>query len=79
MFDRIMNSLALQQFNRAVERMNEQEKKELELEYEKLTGMECDEAAQLQTNEQFVETMKQAYKNTKRRNAKEIHVMEIYT
>lgn len=78
MFERIVESLTLREFNFAVERMNEEEKKNLELEYEKLTGMECDDAARIQTDEQFVETMKRAYENMKRRREKEVKIVEIY-
>jgi len=68
----------LREFNREVERMNAKEKKNLELEYEKLTGMECDDAALLQTDGQFTETMKRAYENMKKRKEKEAKVIEIY-
>jgi hypothetical protein len=78
MFERIEESLMLREFNFAVKRLNEEEKKNLELEYEKLTGMECDDAARVQTDEQFVETMKQAYENMKRRREKEVKIVEIY-
>ena len=72
MFERIGNLHT--EFNKEVERMNQVEKKELELEYEKLTGMECDDAAMLQTEEQFQETIRQAYENLKKKK----QVIEIY-
>jgi len=79
MFDRILNLVALREFNSAIARMNEQDKKNLELEYENLTGMECDDAARIQTDEQFVETMRRAYENLKRRKPEnKSKVVEIY-
>jgi hypothetical protein len=78
MFERIDELSTLREFNLAVERMNEEEKKNLELEYEKLTGMECDDAALIQTDEQFVETMKQAYENMNKKRDKEVKLVEIY-
>jgi hypothetical protein len=75
MFERI-GSLQ-EELNKEVQRMNELEKKELELEYERLTGMECDDAAMLQTNEQFAETIQQAYENLLKRKGKQ-QVIEIY-
>lgn len=78
MFERIAESAYLREFNLAVERMNEEERKNVELEYEKLTGMECDDAARIQTDEQFVETMKLAYENMKRKREKEVKLVEIY-
>jgi len=79
MFQRISESTYLREFNREVERMNEQERKNLELEYERLTGMECDDAALIQTDEQFTQAMRQAYENLKRKREKEeAKVVEIY-
>jgi len=78
MFERIDELSTLHEFNLSVERMNEEERKNLELEYEKLTGMECDDAARIQTDEQFVETMKQAYENMKKRREREVKLVEIY-
>lgn len=67
MFERISDLTALHEFNLAVQSMNELDRQSLELEYEKLTGMECDDAARIQTDEQFIETMRRAYENLKRR------------
>jgi hypothetical protein len=78
MFERITSTMTLREFNLAVSRMNEVERKNLELEYERLTGMECDDAARLQSDDQFVEAMRQAYENVKRRKQTEGKVMEIY-
>jgi hypothetical protein len=75
MFER--KTSLLQEFNNEVERMNEVDRKELELEYERLSGMECDDAARIQTNDQFVETIKQAYENIQR-SRKKIQTVEIY-
>jgi hypothetical protein len=75
MFERMIS--LLQEFNSEVERMNEVDRKELELEYERLSGMECDDAARIQTNDQFVETIKQAYENIQR-SRKKIQTVEIY-
>jgi hypothetical protein len=75
MFERI-GSLQ-EELNKEVQRMNELEKKELELEYERLTGMECDDAAMLQTNEQFAKTIQQACENLLKRKGKQ-QVIEIY-
>ena len=61
--------------------MNELESRELELEYERLRGMECDDAAVLESDEQFIETIRAAYENIQKRKQKteEIaRVMEIY-
>jgi FKBP-type peptidyl-prolyl cis-trans isomerase 2 len=75
MFER--KTSLLQEFNNEVERMNEVDRKELELEYERLYGMECDDAVRIQTNDQFVETIKQAYENIQR-SRKKIRTVEIY-
>jgi hypothetical protein len=80
MSDRMFERAAVllhEDFNRGVARMNELERKELELEYESLTGMECDDTAKLQTNEQFKETMRQAYEIWVQKK-KRMQVVEIY-
>jgi hypothetical protein len=69
MFKRIRRLSKLKEFNGMVERMSLVDKKELELEYERLAGMECDIAAKLQTKDEFVETMRQAYESMVKKKA----------
>jgi hypothetical protein len=63
MFERISVSEPLREFNRQVSRMNDEDRKNLELEYERITGIECDDAAQAQSDSDFVESMRKAYES----------------
>jgi hypothetical protein len=47
MFETIGISTAVREFNSEVTRMNENGRKNLEMDYEKLTAMECDDAARI--------------------------------
>ena len=82
MFERIAEMNVLREFNRAVARMNDEDKKNLELEYERLTNLECDEAARMQSDEQFAASMRHAYeimmKKKQRSTSNDEKVPEIY-
>jgi macrodomain Ter protein organizer (MatP/YcbG family) len=71
LFNRIAQLLRegelLREFNFATQGISE---RELELEYESLTGMECDLAAARQSKPDFVATVRQAIENIKKRKKK---------
>jgi hypothetical protein len=66
MSNRIRRLSKLREFNKVVMRMSPIEMFMLEKEYERLTGMECDEAAKAQTKEQFIESIKAAYESVRK-------------
>ena len=72
MSKRLFERLELTSFNAALTRIrnNQITDKELELEYERVTGKECDNAATYQSTAEFQASINEAIKNILRRRQK---------